>query len=1253
MPDAPVHTVTIFVSSPVDVTPERGRVQAVAAKLTRDYKGLVQFKTVLWEEHFYKADRSFQPQIPEAVACDIVVSIFWTRIGTELPAEFARLPSGRPYPSGTAYELLTALEESKGRGVPDVYVFRKTADVVLPSADPQRRRQAQAQLDALEEFWNEWFRSAEGMFKAAFQTFLTTDAFEQQLELLLRQWLETHGVLGSQLTWPKEKGSPFRGLTPFEAEHAAVFFGRGRAIDEAARRLAEAAERGTSFLLIVGASGSGKSSLARAGLIPRLTTPGVVEQVDVWRVALMKPSDGRAGPVSSLATALFAALPELAQGDFPNPAALTDHLRSGGKAAAQPVMRALARIGEAEQHKRHADRPLRTALVVLVDQLEELFEQTIADDESTTFADNLKQLVAGGKAWAVVTLRADFYELMLKQPALKAMKEAGASLDLVPPGAAELVEIVRAPAAAAGLVFERDPHKGELDARLLADAKTAESLPLLQFALRLLYEQRIEADGERRLTHSAYEALGGLQGAIAAEAERAVARFPAKTMDALPRLLRRLAGPGHDGKSLTLREVAQADVAADPDEAALVAALLGARILIAGTDAAGNSILRLAHDAVFASWPRAATAAQTSREFYRVRAEVENALRLWREHNRPKDRLIQTGIPLAEAEKLVADFSSELPDELINYVRTSHKRARARQRLIAAAAMFFFFLAVVASGLGVLVNQARRAAVMAEQAAVMAKQDALTQRDKATRSFKLAQQTAESLVFDIGQGLRNVEGVRAETVRKILGTSAATFDELAVSAPDELELQRSRSAMLNAFGDTYLTLGDLGYALKSYRDGLVIAERLTRVDPTNKGWQRDLSVSYEKIGDALQARGNLGEALNSYRDSLIITRSLAKDFPTNTGRQWDLSISHEKIGDVLQAQGNLEQALTSYRDSLAILERLVRTQTTPLQFRPGRGLVITQPTHMQWERDLSVVHSRIGDVLEAQGNLKEALTSYRDGLNARQHLVEYDPDNTQWKRDLSVSFEKIGDVLTAQGRFDEALSSYRDSLAIRARLAQDDRQNTQWQRDLSVSHDNIGRVLMDQRDLEGALKSYRQSADILDRLIEVDPSNAQWQSELAWSYLKVGGVFEAQRNLGEALKWYRSSLTIWESLSAADPTKTRWQHDLQSWAEKVGGLAYELVLARDYSTGLACVDQAISTAPEKKIWLYANRAHALMFLGRVEEARGLYLRYRGEKNAADGKSWESVVLDDFAELRKSGLTHPLMDEIEKLLARKI
>jgi eukaryotic-like serine/threonine-protein kinase len=246
----------------------------------------------------------------------------------------------------------------------------------------------------------------------------------------------------------------------------------------------------------------------------------------------------------------------------------------------QPIISALARVAEDAQRERHSDQAPRSALVLLVDQFEELFAQGVSDAERTAFAESLQQLIVTGRVWVVATLRADLYELLLKQPALKGLKENGACLDLGPPGPAELAEIVRAPAVAAGLMFETDAKRGELGERLLVDAKTADSLPLLQFTLRQLYERREEIGCETRLTHAAYDELGGLAGAIAAEAERAVSGLPPAAVATLPRLLRRLAEPARDGKALTLRDVLRADVSSETSEATLIDALVDARILI-------------------------------------------------------------------------------------------------------------------------------------------------------------------------------------------------------------------------------------------------------------------------------------------------------------------------------------------------------------------------------------------------------------------------------------------------------------------------------------------------------------------------------------------------------------------------------------------------------------------------------------------------------------------------------------------------
>ena len=106
------------------------------------------------------------------------------------------------------------------------------------------------------------------------------------------------------------------------------------------------------------------------------------------------------------------------------------------------------------------------------------------------------------------------------------------------------------------------------------------------------------------------------------------------------------------------------------------------------------------------------------------------------------------------------------------------------------------------------------------------------------------------------------------------------------------------------------------------------------------------------------------------------------------------------------------------------------------------GLAAEKPNDMTYQRDLSVAYDEIGDVLVAQGNLPEALKSYRDGLAIGERLAKADPSNAGWQRDLSVSYEKVGDVLVAQGNLTEALKSYRDGLAIRERLAKADPSNT-------------------------------------------------------------------------------------------------------------------------------------------------------------------------------------------------------------------
>jgi tetratricopeptide (TPR) repeat protein len=148
------------------------------------------------------------------------------------------------------------------------------------------------------------------------------------------------------------------------------------------------------------------------------------------------------------------------------------------------------------------------------------------------------------------------------------------------------------------------------------------------------------------------------------------------------------------------------------------------------------------------------------------------------------------------------------------------------------------------------------------------------------------------------------------------------------------------------------------------------------------------------------------------------------------------------------------------------------------------------------------------------------------------------------------------------------------------------------------------------------------------------------------TYRNLGRVLTAKHEFAEAVRAYRDSLAITSRLIERYGSTEQWQEDRRRAISSLGGLSYKLVKASEFAMALQVAEQAIDLAPDLT-WLHSNRAHAPMFLQRVDDARAVYLAFRGRQKAEGERSWEAVILDDFAELRKAGLTHPLMDEIEK------
>jgi tetratricopeptide (TPR) repeat protein len=228
----------------------------------------------------------------------------------------------------------------------------------------------------------------------------------------------------------------------------------------------------------------------------------------------------------------------------------------------------------------------------------------------------------------------------------------------------------------------------------------------------------------------------------------------------------------------------------------------------------------------------------------------------------------------------------------------------------------------------------------------------------------------------------------------------AIMEKLAKQNPFNADWQDDLSLSIGyeKVGDVQMAEGDLGSALKSYRDSLAIREKLAKQyarQPFTDRLQDSLSIGYGKVGDVQMAEGDLGSALKSYRDGLAIMEKLAKQDPSNAGWQHGLAASYEEVGDVLSAQGDLAGALKNYRDVLAIMEKLAKQD----------------PSNAGWQHDVSDGYNDVGDVLSAQGDLVGALKSYRDGLAIREKLAKQDSSNGEWQADLAYSYWQTGTTL--------------------------------------------------------------------------------------------------------------------------------------------------------------------------------------------------------------------------------------------------
>jgi DNA-binding SARP family transcriptional activator/WD40 repeat protein len=642
-------------------------------------------------------------------------------------------------------------------------------------------------------------------------------------------WEEAVGAGGavSQVVGFTQTRNPYKGLSAFGELDAPDFHGRAAEIDEIIGTLSE-----HRLVAVVGPSGIGKSSVVRAGMIPALRSGGIAGS-DRWLVTDMLPGSY---PYEELASALIRVATEMPDG-------LEEDLRRNARGLARAVKRYV---------------PEGQTVLLIVDQFEELFTLA-AEDERSAFLAMLAATINDERSTIriVITMRADFFDRPLRFADLGDALRSG-TIPISAPDDEALHAIVTEPAAGVGVAFE----PGLVD-RIVSEVKDQPgALPLLEFSLTELFEQR-DSD---LLTLDAYEASGGVLGALGRRAESIYASLDSEGRDAARETFLRLVNVSEVGRD-TRRRVRLSELErlgfTDVTLRGMLYAYATHRLLTFDRDPITRGpTVEVAHEAILTEWPRLNTWIDEHREDLHLRSRLAVAVGDWEAADRSDDYLLtggglahheawtsNTGLALTDAEREILSSSRSAEDE--------RKKQRRRNRR----------LVMLGFGAAALVG------VTLAGAALLAQRDAQDQAELAESNARAAQTNEERAVQGEQQALASA---READGRSYLAASAA-----------ELEKNPELAMMLALYGTSVLDRDSS--AIAALREAASASRTLyTGTWPENRS-SRWLTGNMAPDGTTVAVSGGIGNYFE-VRDIETDTVLWSYEFESSDPEELEISL---------------------------------------------------------------------------------------------------------------------------------------------------------------------------------------------------------------------------------------------------------------------------------------------------------------------------------------------------------------------------
>lgn len=799
------------------------------------------------------------------------------------------------------------------------------------------------------------------------------------------------------------EGSPYVGLSAFDSDHASVFCGRSRVIADLLKAMRSQIDNQRRFVLIVGASGCGKTSLLRAGAIPLLTKPGGFEGLHAISVVTCDLAGNGRNPMIPLLEALAAWTVE-DRPVFPpqTPEQLMLLLTETPAMIEGFVNEAFRRDPKRDLHKQPYAH-----LLLTVDHAEALVATNDIDLHSRdSFAQIVQALCACPHVVVTMIARGDFYHKLIEAlPVLAEYKAGDGHLDVMAPRYGEIGEIIRSPAWKADLSFEthrvtRTRLDDELRDKALAQP---DALPLLQHTLQTLYERR---NDQRQLTFAAYDDIGGLEGAIAHQAEKVFASLPITVQTSLNSVLARLVVMQPGSEVVTARR-ARIDALSD-DARILVEAFIRGRLFVSEMHDSGPRF-GVVHEALLRQWPRATKWTTENGQLLIAKSNLKHAADLWKEQGRQNDHLLNPGRPLSEALEAAARFPEDLDEDHRRFLRASEKESLRNRWVRRGAVISLCVLVVLSTGFGVYALHARDEAKQRELESTRLNDFLLGPLAEELRKHEML-----GLLGDIGtkaidypayrdlDDLSSSQIANAARAYRTVGEALLKTDDTQQArkffsraydlANQVLRIEPLHESAIFERGNASYWIGLLHFNEKRYENARTHwldyrkdSERLISISPENPISQQEMSYADSNLGTLALRQGDTQSAMHYFRESISRKKSLMDEHHGNLDYQYDYIDSLSWIASTLAHEGRIRDAAREYDQHISMLEAMSNKKISANRWRSrlANYLMLSAAINI----DLDEIEKSRNDATEA--------------MRIIEQLVERFPDDQRWKLDFA------------------------------------------------------------------------------------------------------------------------------------------------------------------------------------------------------------------------------------------------------------